>query len=184
MRRLPTYVEADAGMATDGATAAWTFDVDLWGRCGQGMDEPTALAALVAEVGADVRPIVVVVTSCSPEVLDYDDAARVLPSWARWRTLRQMAWHLADTESRYYLPCLGLPYREPEPDLLAELAASAEHVRAWVRRMDADLVCRHRHETWTTAKVLRRLAWHERSELVTMHRLAARAAAAVRTRGA
>jgi len=127
---------------------------------------------------------VALVTSCSPEVLDYDDAARVLPSWARWRTLRQMAWHLADTESRYYLPCLGLPYREPEPDLLAELAASAEHVRAWVRRMDADLVCRHRHETWTTAKVLRRLAWHERSELVTMHRLAARAAAAVRTRGA
>ncbi|CAN5153722.1 hypothetical protein BH20ACT8_BH20ACT8_20010 [soil metagenome] len=26
-------------------------------------------------------------------VLDWDDPDRILPSWARWRTLRQLAWH-------------------------------------------------------------------------------------------
>jgi hypothetical protein len=82
---------------------------------------------------------------------------------------------VVNTESRYYLPCLGLPARPAEPDLLAELAASAEHMCRVVATMPADLIRRHEHETWTTTKVLRRLAWHERSELVAMHRLAGRA---------
>lgn len=114
-------------------------------------------------------------TSSPPEVLDFDDPTRLLPTWARWRTLRQMAWHLADTESRYYLPGLGLPTRPAGPDLTTELAASALHVRATVSTMPADLIHRDGGEIWTTAKVLRRLAWHERSELVTMHQLARRA---------
>jgi hypothetical protein len=40
------YLEADVGMADDHTTAAWTFDLDLWGRCGQGMDEHTALSVI------------------------------------------------------------------------------------------------------------------------------------------
>jgi hypothetical protein len=90
-----------------------------------------------------------------------------------------MAWHLADTESRYYLPSLGLPARPAEPDLITELAASAEHVRTTVHAMPADLVRHERGEIWTTTKVLRRLAWHERAELVTMHQLAHQAKAAL-----
>lgn len=41
-------------------------------------------------------------------VLDRDDPVRQLPTWARWRTPRANLWHIADTESRYYLPSLGL----------------------------------------------------------------------------
>jgi hypothetical protein len=213
MRQVLAYVEADVAMASDHTTAAWTFDLDLWGRCGQGPDEERALTALVEEIGHHAQPVVVeritgdeqafrrdeqpateeerattlailaaarqetiaLVAASPPEVLDFDDPARILPAFARWRTLRQMAWHVADTESRYYLTCLGLPARPAEADLLTELAASAHHVSATVRAVPAGLARRDGGEIWTTTKVLRRLAWHERAELVTMHRLARRA---------
>ena len=76
-----------------------------------------------------------------------------------------MAWHLADTESRYYLPSLGLPARPRLPDLLDELAASAEHVRRTLLTAPPDLLRTDRGETWTTTRLLRRLAWHEPAEL-------------------
>jgi hypothetical protein len=220
MRRLPVYVETDVAMAADQAAAAWAFELDLWGRCGQGPDEDSAVRALCHDLGTEVEPIVVerisgdeqafardlqptrdaerevtlailavvrdetlaLVTSSGPAVLDFDDPTRTLPAWARWRTLRQMAWHLADTESRYYLPALGLPGRSAEPDLITELTASARHVRTVVSTMPATLIRRTPSEMWTTTKVLRRLAWHERSELITMHHIAHRARAAIRGR--
>jgi hypothetical protein len=77
-----------------------------------------------------------------------------------------MAWHVADTESRYYLPRLGLPSRPREADLLPELQRSAAHVHAAVRRVAPALLRRSDGEVWTTTKLLRRLAWHERGELV------------------
>lgn len=222
MRRLLVYVEIGVAMAADHAAAAWAFDPDLWGRCGQGHDEDSAVRALCHDVGSGtgtgVDPIVVeritgdeqaftrdlqpigdverevtlailaavrdqtlaLVTASSPAVLDYDDPTRTLPAWARWRTLRQMAWHLADTESRYYLPALGLPARPAQPDLISELTASARHVHATVSTMPATLVRRTPTEVWTTTKVLRRLAWHERSELITMRHLAHQARTAIR----
>jgi hypothetical protein len=115
------------------------------------------------------------IAACSDAVLDWDDPERVLPAWATWRTLRQMAWHLADTESRYYLPALGLPARARAGDLLEELQRSAEHVRTTVASMAPSLVRRSGGEVWTTTKLLRRLAWHERGELVVMRRLAEQA---------
>lgn len=209
------HVEADVRMASDHTTAAWSFDLDHWGRCGQGSDEPAALAALATETGrADLavaeritgdertfdrdhlpataaeraatldilaaarRDTVALLRACPDLVLDHDDPDRVLPAWATWRTLRQMAWHLVDTESRYYLPALGLPSRPARADLAAELVASAAHVRDVVSTVPADLTRRFRGEVWTTTKLLRRLAWHERAELVTMRLLAARARAA------
>jgi hypothetical protein len=202
---IEAYVEVGVALATDSGVAAWSYAPELWGRCGQGPDEATALAALtdrptvVVErvVGdeqafsPDRRPAtpaqrdatlailararaetVALVAGSPDEVLDRDDPDRVLPAFASWRTLRQMAWHLADTESRYYLPSLGLPARPRRPDLLDELAASAAHVRHAVLAAPADLVRTDAGETWTTTKLLRRLAWHEPAELVTMHALA------------
>jgi hypothetical protein len=64
------------------------------------------------------------------------------------------------------------PPGRPNPDLDTELAASAEHVRQPVETMPADLVRKAEGEIWTSTKVLRRLAWHGRSELRTLHRLA------------
>lgn len=112
------------------------------------------------------------IAAAPDHVLDRDDPERVLPAFASWRTLRQMAWHLADTESRYYLPSVGLPSRPRVPDLLDELAASAHHVRSTLVAAPPDLTRTASGETWTTTKLLRRLAWHEPAELVTMHALA------------
>lgn len=125
-------------MAFDHWTAAWAFDLDLWGVCGQGPDETYALIDLRRQIPGDVKMVVAervrgdeqafprdyrpstaeerqttlailaetrpltieLVRSCSDALLDWDEPTRVLPSYARWRTPRQIAWHIADTESR------------------------------------------------------------------------------------
>ncbi len=112
--------------------------------------------------------------SCSESELDWDDPDRVLPAYASWRTLRQMGWHIADTESRYYLPCLELGYREPARGLVNELQRSADYVRETVEMMPPALIIDGEQGSWTTVKLLRRLAWHERSELIAMRAILAR----------
>ena len=201
-------------MAYDSGVVAWTFDVTAWGWCGQGEDEPSALADLATAVGvnlsdlsvveriygderaferdhqpatqaeraaalaavtearAGTRALLAACHTCGPELLDFDNPARVLPSWARWRTLRSMFWHIADTECRYYFPRLGLASRPRADDLATELDACAAHVRATVVDMPVGLVHHHRDEEWTSTKMLRRLAWHERGELKAMRELA------------
>ncbi len=103
--------------------------------------------------------------SLSPSLLDRDDPAREMPHWARWRTIRQTLWHICDTESRYYLPQLGLPNREAADDLRDELRVSHDHVVRALADLPRDLVRRSGGEAWTSTKLLRRLAWHERGEL-------------------
>ena len=51
---VPAYVEVGVALASDSGVAAWSYEPELWGRCGQGPDEATALAALTD------RPTVVV----------------------------------------------------------------------------------------------------------------------------
>lgn len=201
------YVENGVAMAYDRGSAAWTFELDWWGVCGQGPTEEAALAELRTRVGEELvvaeriegdelvfardrlpcteaerqRTLVILadaragtiglVRACSDAVLDWDDSERELPTYARWRTLRQLAWHVVDAESRYYLPSTGFGYREPLPDLLDELEASGEHVRATLAAMPADAAA---GQGWTAVKLLRRLAWHERGELDVMRAIALR----------
>lgn len=134
--------------------------------------ERAATLAAVMQARAGTRALLDACRAYGSELLDFDNPARVLPSWARWRTLRAMFWHVADTECRYYFPGVGLPFRPRADDLDTELEACAAHVRATVVGMAADLVHHHRDEEWTSTKVLRRLAWHERGELVAMGDLA------------
>lgn len=129
------------------------------------------IAATLGVLTAARHETLALIRGCPDHVLDRDDPDRTLPSWARWRTLRQLAWHIADTESRYYLPSLGLPARIRGDDLVAELVDSAAHVREHVLSMDRDRVVEADGEVWTTTKLLRRLAWHERSELRVMREL-------------
>jgi hypothetical protein len=215
--QLDTYLEIGVGAHVDDAVVAWAFDLDLWGTCGQGLQEAAAVAELAhaaARARGSAQHAVVVerihgdeqafqrdhqpataseraqtlgilsaarqqtlalVSACPDPVLDWDDPQRVLPPWAWWRTLRQLAWHVADTESRYYLPRLGLAGRPREADLLVELQRSAAHVQAAVSSVAPALLRRSDSEVWTTTKLLRRLAWHERGELVVMRRLAEQA---------
>ena len=137
--------------------------------------EPPARAEVEATMVVldEVRPRTIELVAAATETaLDRDDPARVLPGWASWRTPRQLAWHLADTESRYYLPSLGLPSRDRADDLVAELSRSAQQVRHVLDTLPANsLVSREQGEVWTTVKLLRRLAWHERGELEVLTRL-------------
>jgi hypothetical protein len=211
---IQVYVENEVAMAFAHGSAAWTFEIAGWGRCGQGPDETKAVGDLHEQLGEHVdlvvaervrgdelafqrdhRPatdderratqailtacrqdVIALVRTCSDAVLDWDDPHRVLPAYASWRTVRQLAWHIVDTESRYYLPMAGLGYREPAGDLLTELERSAAHVRKIIDTMPADLVRTANDTTWTSVKLLRRLAWHERGELAVLRAQAARAA--------
>jgi hypothetical protein len=136
---------------------------------------PSERTQTLAILRAARQQTLALIGACPDAVLDWDDPQRVLPPWASWRTLRQMAWHVTDTESRYYLPRLGLPSRPREADLLVELRRSTQHVQAAVSSAPPALLRRSGGEVWTTTKLLRRLAWHERGELVVMRRLAERA---------
>lgn len=121
--------------------------------------------------------------ACTDAELDWDDPERALPPWARWRTLRQMAWHIADAESRYYLAQVGVPPPERCGRLSDELSRSHQHVLRTLPQLERDLMVTSRDEqVWTCRKVLRRLAWHERSELDAMRALRERARQALRDR--
>jgi hypothetical protein len=121
------------------------------------------------------RTTIDLVTNCPDEVLDWYDPERMLPSFASWHTLRQMAWHVVDTESRYYLPSLGMTALSRGSDLIDELHRSAAHVSAAVTAMPPDHLVEQGGEVWTSVKLLRRLAWHERAEQAVMAQLAERA---------
>ncbi|MGH9041926.1 MAG: DinB family protein [Acidimicrobiia bacterium] len=114
-------------------------------------------------------------TQATPAQLDWDDPQRVLPSWACWRTLRQMGWHLTRTESRYYLAALGVQAPPVAGDLIEELHRSHEHVLTTLEELPPALATEVKGQRWTTTKVLRRLAWHERAELEVMRELLANA---------
>jgi hypothetical protein len=115
---------------------------------------------------------------CDDAELDWDDPSRELPDWASWRTLRQMSWHIADVESRYYLASLGVAPPERAERLDDELRRSHRHVLESLAVVERDVVREPESEVWTYRKVLRRLAWHERSELDAMRALLVRARAA------
>jgi hypothetical protein len=102
--------------------------------------------------------------------LDATDPAIVQPAWMSWRTPRTILRHIADTESRAYPRWCGLPQLEPIPDLRVELDRSADHVRQLITSMPRAFQTEHRGETWTPVKLLRRLAWHERIELIFLRR--------------
>lgn len=120
--------------------------------------------------------LVTLVGEASDAELDWIDPTRRLADWAWWHSARQMAWHCAITESCYYLGRVGvtrpmafadLSTPLPAPDtatLLELLAISQQHVETWIERLRPDVEVVANGEVWTTRKVLRRLAGHERAE--------------------
>lgn len=140
-------------------------------------DELALTQCLLATARAETIRLV---AAASDAELDWDDPRRRLPAWARWRTPRQLAWHVADVESRYYLAALGVPPPPRAADLLAELRASAAHVQVSLDQLVPGRSGGPIRGEWTPVKVLRRLAWHEAGELVVLRRLLSRARCALR----
>lgn len=202
--RVNVYVESGVAMAYDSGTAAWVFDVEFWGLCGQGLTETEALAELrevlprEAELSvveriqgdegafdrdrepaaeAEVERTLEILTEARAELLQIlqksteADLDRPIPQdahFAGWSTIRERAWHIADTESRYYLPSLGLPSKLRAQTLVAELRESAEHVEETLRTMPRNLSRSNGGESWISTKLLRRLTWHEPGELAVI----------------
>jgi hypothetical protein len=123
------------------------------------------------------------IRSASDLELDHADPERRLPTWAWWTTPRLIAWHIAITESRYYLPRIGLshlsgvegPGERSTPtksELIDLLDASHAHVRSAVVSLPLDAAQElPGGEAWTSRKLLRRLAWHERDETRVVRQL-------------
>ena len=129
-------------------------------------EEIAATQRILRETRAETIDLI---AHASDDQLDRGDAARELPDWANWTTPRLLAWHIADTESRNYLPHAGLAARERESNLVAELEASADHVDRELTSVET----RPLTGDWPAVKLLRRLAWHERGELVVLKQLLA-----------
>lgn len=206
---MDVYVDTGPGMTAVGEVAAWSFDLEHWGECGQGITEETAVANLARRTGnaqqrivdrislamrdevfeADLRPAtdaqvsvtadilrrerrrtMELVARASVDQLEAADEGVAQPVWMRWRTASAIAWHIADTESRHYLRLVGGGERAPVPDLLGELEESGHWIQAQLLSIRRDAVERQGTALWTTVKVLRRLAWHERVESVFLRR--------------
>lgn len=150
-----------------------TFQFDHQPATDEEVERTTAIL-----VGARTE-LVALIEDCSETELDWNDPDRQLPHWARWRTLRQMAFHIADTESRYYLAALNVDPPERCDDFRKELDRSGAHVRAALENLERDRAVTSAGERWTTRRVLRRLAWHERSELDAVRTLRDKARLAV-----
>lgn len=201
------YVENGVTMAHDNGAAAWAFDADHWGVCGQGLTEsealedlkvrfpPGALLRVAEQIQGDekafdrdrvpasqeeVERTIEILAAARTELLELlqnltdselDQSIPQGAGFAGWSTVRERAWHIADTESRYYLPALGLPSKRRSLDLLSELRESAEYIGTILRGMPRNLTRKTDGEVWTSTKLLRRLAWHERGELAVIRQM-------------
>jgi hypothetical protein len=138
---------------------------------------PEEVARTIEILKAAREDTVALVRSATVAELDWRDLAaeRAPGAGTSWHTLRQAAWHLCDTESRVYLAGLGEVPPRRSLDLLIELERSHQHVLASLARLSPTRSRSLGTVTWTTVKVLRRLAWHERAELIPMRNLLVRA---------
>jgi len=112
-------------------------------------------------------------------VLDWNPPYRRFRSWARWRTVRQILTHIANTETHYYLPNIGLrteiaPAREEgnwDDQLVIHRERTLETLNALQASHDLARVQFHDEGAWSVGKVLRRLVWHERLHTKSIQRI-------------
>lgn len=118
----------------------------------------------------------------SDEDLVHTDPDRILPDWANWYSIREMFEHILLTESAYYIERLhptGNDWSEhtlsvlSSDELALALSQSLYRTLGFIAASRRDLVRCNDAEIWTYRKVLRRLAWHERSELGVIDTLVA-----------
>ncbi len=134
-------------------------------------------ATLLACTRADLLDAV---TGLPDELLDWDPPYAAYLSWARWRTVREILTHVAQTEVGYYLPAIG--YAAPDAETFAslrwleQLRLGREHTLARLADLaeaDDRLRLTEGDEGWSVRKVLRRLVWHELLHLKSIRRIVA-----------
>ena len=120
------------------------------------------------------------VTELSDNALDWNPPYRRFSSWANWRTIREILVHIANVETHYYLPNIGIrPTVSPaasevswEHNLLNHRNVTIEALQKL--KVEQDLSRVHFfdvHGGWSMGKVLRRLVWHERLHSKSIRRI-------------
>ena len=145
---------------------------------------PDRLPATVSEIertlrllGASRSDLVDILQRVPVAVHDWDPPYRRFLSWGRWRTVRQVVAHLANTETHYYLTAIGFqPPLEPVSPV-AEWESFLDARRAQVieflddLKRSSDLIRVDPAGAWSVRKVLRRMIWHERLHTKSIRRI-------------
>ena len=116
----------------------------------------------------------------SDKALDWNPPYRRFSTWATWRTIREILVHIANVETHYYLPNIGirptvssadrkLPWQQ---NLLIHRNVVIEALQRLKAEQDLSRI--HLFDTgggWSVGKVLRRLVWHERLHSKSIDRI-------------
>ena len=137
------------------------------------------IAETIALLGATRSDLLERIRGTPDQVLDWYPPYRRFPSWARWHTIRQILAHIANTETHYYLPNIGIwPELSPATDEGSWQEYLAPHRDATLQALHAlraslDLARVHFLDdgAWSVRKVLRRLVWHERLHTKSVQRI-------------
>ena len=107
--------------------------------------------------------------------LDWEPPYRAFLPWARWRTIRQIVTHVANTETHYYLDAIGCrpPFDPVGTDAAPEsyLSLGRAHTLSTLESLASSSDLARIRDGWSVRKVLRRLIWHERLHTKSIHRI-------------
>ena len=178
MAKLPSKLnEYRAWLAAHGFPGRGTdreLEVVETVRGGEVLFKPDRQSASPAEVdlairllGATRSDLLALLRGLPDGVLDWDPPYERFEEWATWRTVRQIAAHVANTETHYYLANIGFePANEPltlygfwQEDLADRRAAVIRFLNDLAESGDRLRV--DEAGEWSVRKVLRRLVWHE-----------------------
>ena len=120
------------------------------------------------------------VAELSDNALDWNPPYRRFSTWATWRTIRQILVHIANVETHYYLPNIGIrPTVSPadskvpwQHNLLKHRNVTTEALQKLKAEQDLSRI--HLLDAgggWSVGKVLRRLVWHERLHSKSIDRI-------------
>jgi len=140
---------------------------------------PRVVDETIALLHATRTELLEAISELADEVLDWNPPYRRFPSWARWRTIRQILAHLANTETHYYLSSIGiqtdiLPASENAPwqaHLSRHREVTMEALRILKTSHDLARIRFYDDGAWSVRKALRRLVWHERLHTKSIRRI-------------
>jgi hypothetical protein len=127
---------------------------------------------------ASREDLIETVSSLPPDALDWEPPYRSFAAWATWKTVRATLAHIANTETRYYLPSVGheprLPPAPVDGGWREFLPEHREEATRFLRGMHdaADRARVSQDGDWSLRKVLRRLVRHELLHWKSIRRIA------------
>lgn len=110
------------------------------------------------------------------EVMDWDPPYRAYEEWARWRTVREIVAHVANTETHYYARHIGMrasvALTGPDDDWHLYLPRSRMQVAMFLRGVAGSNDLARVQDGWSVRKALRRFVRHELLHTRSIRRIA------------